>query len=287
MIKKRRIYRRVALEQLSSPEQLNQLMQVTGPMGWVALLALSLLLLTAILWGVFGSLPVTVAGQGVLVGGGINDVASPVPGQIKTISVREGEMVKAGQIVARVVEEGQAASTKIRSPYDGKVLEIKANESNLVERGTPILSIEEIEEATVGGQSLEAVIYAPPAEGKKVESGMAVHIAPSTVPREKYGLLRGTVRTVGQYPATAQGMFRTLGNADLVKALSAEGAPIEIRAQLIPDNETSAHCNYMWTSSTCPDFEIDSGTLIDASVIIDEQCPLSLVLPGFEGICPR
>lgn len=284
MIKKRRIYRRVALEQLSSPEQLNQLLQVTGPMGWVALLALSLLLLTAALWGVFGSLPVTVAGQGVLVGGGINDVASPVPGQIKTISVREGEMVKEGQIMARVIVEGEATTTKVRSPYDGEILELKVNVSNLVERGTPILSIEE---ATATGQGLEAVIYASPAEGKKVEPGMAVHIAPSTVPREKYGLLRGIVRTVGQYPATVQGMFRTLGNADLVRALSVEGAPIEIRTQLISDNTTSGDCNYVWTSSTCPDFEIDSGTLVEASVIIDQQCPLSLVLPGFEGICPR
>lgn len=284
MIKKRRIYRRVALEQLSSPEQLNQLLQVTGPMGWVALLALSLLLLTAALWGVFGSLPVTVAGQGVLVGGGINDVASPVPGQIKTISVREGEMVKEGQIMARVIVEGEATTTKVRSPYDGEILELKVNVSNLVERGTPILSIEE---ATATGQGLEAVIYASPAEGKKVEPGMAVHIAPSTVPREKYGLLRGIVRTVGQYPATVQGMFRTLGNADLVRALSVEGAPIEIRTQLISDNTTSGNCHYVWTSSTCPDFEIDSGTLVEASVIIDQQCPLSLVLPGFEQLCPR
>ena len=36
------IFRKVALERLSSPEQLDQLLQVTDPKGWMALGALAL-----------------------------------------------------------------------------------------------------------------------------------------------------------------------------------------------------------------------------------------------------
>ena len=47
----RSVFRKVSLDRLASPEQLDQLMQITTPKGWVALLALSVLLLTAIVWG--------------------------------------------------------------------------------------------------------------------------------------------------------------------------------------------------------------------------------------------
>ena len=49
-----RLFRKVALERLSLPEQLDQLMAVTGPRGWIALAGIGLLLLIAILWSVLG-----------------------------------------------------------------------------------------------------------------------------------------------------------------------------------------------------------------------------------------
>jgi hypothetical protein len=63
----RQIFRRVALDRLASPEQLDQLLRVTEPAGWVAMLALSGLLGAALLWSCFGSLAVQVAGQAALV----------------------------------------------------------------------------------------------------------------------------------------------------------------------------------------------------------------------------
>ena len=58
------IFRKVALERLSSPEQLDQLMQVTSPRGWLALGAFGALLLTALGWSVLGSIPTDATGEG-------------------------------------------------------------------------------------------------------------------------------------------------------------------------------------------------------------------------------
>ncbi len=60
------IFRKTALERLSSPEELDSLLQVTTPKGWVALVALGGLVLAAVAWGGFGTLPVKVGCQGVL-----------------------------------------------------------------------------------------------------------------------------------------------------------------------------------------------------------------------------
>lgn len=60
------IYRKAALERLSSPEELDSLMQVTTPKGWLALLSLGCLILGALLWGFLGRIPTKVLGQGMI-----------------------------------------------------------------------------------------------------------------------------------------------------------------------------------------------------------------------------
>jgi len=277
-MKRQAIFRQVALERLSSPEQLDQLMQVTNPTGWAALLAVGLLLLAAILWGIFGTIPVKVVGQGVLLApGGVNDVVSLVSGQIVDIYFDVGDVIQAGQVVARVAEPDEATNTKVVSPYAGRILEIKVDDGSLVERGTPILSVKAADE---GLRNLEAVIYVPTVEGKKIRPGMDVQISPSTVKREEFGFMVGQVVSVGEFPATRQGMFRVLGSEELVQALSVGDALIEVHVDLVLDAETPS--GYAWSLSEGPPTQVDSGTFCAAWIKIREQRPLSLALPVFK-----
>lgn len=61
------IFRKEALERLSSPEQLDQLMKIVTPRSLLPLLALGGLLGCGLLWSVLGKIPVTTTGQGALV----------------------------------------------------------------------------------------------------------------------------------------------------------------------------------------------------------------------------
>ncbi|MEM7482091.1 MAG: NHLP bacteriocin system secretion protein [Acidobacteriota bacterium] len=100
------IFRKVALERLSSPEQLDQLLQVTTPRGWLALAALGALIVSALVWGVFGSLPTEAPGSGILLRrGGVSDVVSNVSGQVEEVRVRVGDTLEQGQVVATVRQE--------------------------------------------------------------------------------------------------------------------------------------------------------------------------------------
>jgi hypothetical protein len=63
----RRIFRPAALERMSSPEQLDRLMPVTSPRGWVALSALGIIFLATFLWALFGTVYTTAEGQGILI----------------------------------------------------------------------------------------------------------------------------------------------------------------------------------------------------------------------------
>ena len=100
------IFRKVALERLSSPEQLDQLMQVTNPRGWLALGAMGALLLTGVGWAVLGSIPTDATGEGILLRqGGVSNLVAAETGQMEEVLVAVGDVIAKGQVVARVRQE--------------------------------------------------------------------------------------------------------------------------------------------------------------------------------------
>jgi HlyD family secretion protein len=99
------IFRKVALERLSSPEQLDQLLHVTGPTSWVVLLAVFAVLLTTGVWGFTGSIPTKTGGHGVMVRtGSVLNAVSAGSGLVTAVYVNVGDHVTANQVVARVSE---------------------------------------------------------------------------------------------------------------------------------------------------------------------------------------
>lgn len=60
------MFRKEALERLSTTEELDELMHVTSPRSWLGLLALGSLLVVALVWGLFTTIPTTASGRGVL-----------------------------------------------------------------------------------------------------------------------------------------------------------------------------------------------------------------------------
>jgi HlyD family secretion protein len=100
------LFRKVALERASSPEQLDQLITITTPLGWVSLLSILICLLAAISWGIFGSIPEQVDGPGILLTkAGIVSIQTQTSGKLTKINVEIGDVVEKGQIVARIEQE--------------------------------------------------------------------------------------------------------------------------------------------------------------------------------------
>ena len=99
--KKRRIFRQQALDRLSSPERLDRLMQVVSPKDWLPLGGLVVFGLLAILWSIFGKIPITVTGKGVLINPRrVVQLQSSISGQLKALSIRDGQCVEKDDILA-------------------------------------------------------------------------------------------------------------------------------------------------------------------------------------------
>src|SRR5450755_2464934 len=97
------LFRKSALEKLSSPEQLDVTMQITSPMGWIALAGVAVLLVFATVWSVVGSISIKVDGQGILIRGAtVYEVTAGASGRLTEILVKPGDTVAVGQAVARM-----------------------------------------------------------------------------------------------------------------------------------------------------------------------------------------
>lgn len=99
------IFRQVALDRLSSPEQLDQLVQVTNVHLWIILTASIVLVAAVGVWGVEGRLLTTAAGTGVIVRqGGVLNIVTSGSGVVMDLRVAPGSKVKANEVVATVAQ---------------------------------------------------------------------------------------------------------------------------------------------------------------------------------------
>ena len=196
------------------------------------------------------------------------------------------------------LRRGYDRETRVLSPYDGEVVEIQVNPGEIVERNGPLFSLlpsdavapaDEGAEDSAGdeavappaaeeAETLVAVLYVPPADGKKIETGMEVQLELSSHKRERYGFMLGRVEEVAVVPSTEEGMLRVLKNRQLVQQLSGTQAPFEVRVRL--ERNPANPSGYDWSSSRGPDTTINVGTLCIGDVITEEKLPLELLLPA-------
>ena len=101
-----RIFRAAAIERLSSPEQLDQLVRITRPFDWAAVLAIGLALIAIVVWSLVGQIATRTPGDGILIigGGQVVDAVSAAAGRLELINVAANERVLRGQVIARIAQ---------------------------------------------------------------------------------------------------------------------------------------------------------------------------------------
>lgn len=162
-------------------------------------------------------------------------------------------------------------NTQVLSPIEGRVLEIKVSSGSVLNVGTSVIAIE------TEGTTLDAIVYIPADRGKSVKPGMEVRLEPSTVKREEFGTMVGSVVSVSEFPITPQGMAAVLHNDSLVTRFTKDGAPYAASVRLKQDGSTVS--GYRWAVGKGPSLRLTSGTLTKAEITTREQRPLDLVVP--------
>lgn len=403
-------FRKAALDRLSSPEQVDDLLSINSAKYWIALLAIFLVLVTVVIWSIKGSLASKASGQAVILRSGtILNAVSLGGGVVLSVNVKVGDRVAPGQVIARVgeptliaqikaaevelnqakydrtaaieiaknnaklqltalqvqrlnttreisdfdlqarladekiavdqelyssglatkwqvldakqtrvtveqniadrkallksfdsqeyslnaepqlenaklqqqiqhqelvlrgLQEQLSLSQDVRTTYGGQVIEMKADPGMVIEANTPILSIEP------DSKNLEVLVCVPYETAKSIRPGMEAEISPSTIKREEFGFIRGTVTYAANFPATPAALMREFENEDLVKAITRAGPVSQVRINM--DRDKDAISGLQWSSSKGPPLAISSGTICSVDVITRKQRPISLLVP--------
>lgn len=263
------VYRASAMTQLSSPEQLDTEVRLVSPAGWIALGAVGLVLAGFIAWCFLGTVQTTMPAAGVLTTqyGSSNSLA-PDAGIIAAVLVSPGDEISEGEPVA--VVKTSSGDVTIPASASGQVVEVLAYPTDAVPAGGTVVSIQPDDE-------LRSFVFIPVASSQPVKPGMTVQIAVTTVAPEEYGLLLGTVTRVGTHPATRAGVGALLNNDDITNIVVG-GVPVfQVEIALTPADTPSG---YAWTSGQGPAEPLSAGTLVNSTVLVSSQTPITLLFPS-------
>ncbi len=197
------IYRKNALEKISTPDQLDRAIVVSSPMSWLALIGLAIIFAAVIIWAFLFDIPqmVTVSG---IVSNSENTwaVCSDTVGKFTGFSVKAGESVKEGQTIANVtLQNGETKA--VVSALDGIVsylFEFEENEEIGV--GSEIARITPDD----GGTGKIAVCYVSPEQvgsiSQSLSDGRSI-VLTSVTGTETSKTANAKIIAVGKYAASS------------------------------------------------------------------------------------
>lgn len=197
---------------------------------------------------------------------------------------RERDMLTADQRVATAERQVTTLNDRIyrmgavRSPFDGRVVEAKANVGQVVSRGGPLLTLVR-SDTEAGTGSLVGLVYVGAQDGKKLQPGMTVDLSPATAPSQEYGFLRGRVLRVADTPASSAGMLRTLQNDALVSEFQRNQRTLfEVNIELQHDGRG----RHVWSGGSGPAFSIEGGTPVGMQATVRQVRMIALGLPALQ-----
>ena len=165
------------------------------------------------------------------------------------------------------------AAAHITSPFAGQVVARYANEGSLVEANSRLMTIH------AGGKDIEAILFVPVEDGKKVKLNMAVQLTPSVTTVETGGSLRGMVTWVSPTSRAEAEIGEMIGQQDMAHRLVRKGPPIEVHVRLLRDSHSAN--GYAWTSARGGDITLSPGTVLNGSILIRKEHPITYILPAF------
>lgn len=263
------LYRKSALERISSPEQLDKVLKVTSPMSWLALLGITLIVVVTVVWSIVGSIPMVISTKGIISSPvGSNAVYMQEAGSVVSLRVRPGDEIHHGDPVLTYKNASNEIVT-VFSDQAGTVASLVANKDDALNPGSEIIRVT----PTVPNPQM-VVCYVPLAQAKKLERGMQVNVLLDSLDSTSYGNMIARVINIDAYAASAAGMASVMGSGNNLDAtFTADGPVVAVACELYPDPATVS--GYYWSNEKGAGVSVTNGSLVTAKIVTEEVAPIS------------
>lgn len=198
-----KLFQEKSLAKLKKPEGDDKLFRVVPSLGWVGLATVMIVIFSILIWSFFGIMADKVAGYGIILDKeGINSVSTMASGRIVQQNYSLGDRVQEGDILAYIeqgkeeqqlmyqlevaadstsqsemkrqvaelssMKKGRNTDGQLRSPYTGVVVNVRADEGDVVSVGTPIFDIRRDDDFS----NLIAMVYVSSFDGARIKPGL-------------------------------------------------------------------------------------------------------------------
>ena len=263
------LFRKEAIQHAAAGERYEDVFVVVSARAWLALATVGALLVAALLWSIFASIPVTVDGSGELV------AVTPVLGQLILLGIVTaigggGASVGRGDAVVRV-RTGSDTIAVARAPIAGTVIEVSVLPSSFVRRGDVIATIEP------PLAQLQAIVFVPVSAERAIVQGMPARVSPIDANPKVYGVIRGYVVSVAPYPASPDRIKAVFHNDAMAAGVTTR--PVrEVHVALERDADGSP----AWSGFPRVRPRTASGTPCSAGIVVENRRPIAFVFPALE-----
>ena len=271
------LYRKSALEKISSPEQLDKTLKVTSPASWLVLIGLTLIIVVTVIWSFVGTIPETVSAPGIISSPvGTNAVYTGDSGKVVAVLVYEGSEVHLGDVILNY----QTGNNEIKSIYSdqvGTVSQVLVSNGDSLTQGNEVVRV-----SPVADGAQVAVCYVPLRQAKKIERGMRAQIYLDSVDSQTYGYMIARVINIDARASSTSGMGYVLGNENsLAATFQKDGAVVAVTCEFYPGNTQSG---YYWSNEKGATVDVTNGSSATVKVITEEVAPITKLFSKLKEI---
>ena len=263
------LYRKSALERISSPEQLDKALTVTSPMSWLALVAVTFVIVVTVIWSIIGTIPVTVTTTGIVASPvSTNAVYTPESGTVTSVLVYAGSELRMGDAIL-TYRTGNSEVKTIYSDQFGTVTDVIVAAGDAITQGNEVIRL-----SPNAWSDQVIVCYVALSDAKKIERGMQVNVMLSSADSQTYGHMAARVINIDSYVSSSTGMAYVLGkDNNLAATFQQNGAAVvAVTCELYPDAGTAS--GYYWSNEKGGELNVTNGSLVTAKVIVEEVAPI-------------
>ena len=299
------IFRENAVNEMATPEQLDQHIRIVNPSMWILWIASIIGVITVVMWSITYNIS-----DGIDVGGvlftskDIVNVSAERTDILTDVLVKSGEYVESGDIIAvmrnddalneiseceQQLKEADSDSieyevlqnrledlrrkytndTVIKTDYSGYIQSVKSI-GNMVNMGDTVASI-----MPDSGYD-ELISYVPFEYARLLELGMETQVTPYFAEREEFGYMSGVITSISSVPATEESIIKSLGTTSYVEEIIGDSTCVEVRIKL--DLDMNSDNQYKWSNPKGEKLSIGYGTQCGVKIILDTYHPYELLL---------
>ena len=249
-------------------------------MSWLALLAITVMLVVVVVWSFVGSLPTTITATGVIVSNNTstNTILSTHRGTVQGVVAIGTRIYQDDPVMEISTNNG---TEMIKSNLLGTVSEVLVKPGDTIENGSEILRVTP---AMTENQREVVVCYVPISDVDKVERGMPVNVSLTSADSNTYGHMVGRVINIDAWASSAKAISAVVGNDNgMVNQLSGDGKGIcAVACELAVDSHTAS--GYQWSNQKGEKQKITAPQPCTVRIVIEEERPISKLFAKLKDI---